>query len=93
MKGCGLMKNIDGMPDYDLTDLSDIPYYNKYIEPLFDNPQIWCGKQFEPQEVILAMQKIMLDDGKSPYYIAKVSGIARERMWEYAKQNGCPAVI
>ncbi len=75
------------------SDLIDVSDCDQYIQPLLDCGYAWWVKQNELEHLIYNMWIVMLKDGRSPEYIAKVSRIARQRMWEYKDQVGGRDII
>ncbi len=68
-------------PQFDLNDLSDVPGFEKYVQPLLEcDPAI-----FKDQKVLDSrltdMCKTMFEDGHDANYMAKVGCIAHQKLW------------
>ena len=68
-------------PHFDLSDLSDVPGCEKYIQPLLKCDPAIYKDQKEIDSRLADMGKAMFDDGRDAAYIAKVGCIAHQRIW------------
>ncbi|MDO5295375.1 MAG: hypothetical protein Q4F00_01870 [bacterium] len=68
-------------PHFDLSDLSDVPGCEKYIQPLLKCDPAIYKDQKELDSHLADMCTAMFNDGRDAKYAAKVGCLAHQKLW------------